>query len=373
MIPNIMTFILYMAIVVSTMLLVNKSLKIKKKKYRRILLWGAVIICAIFAAMRGTIGDDTQMYRYVYNYGAAAQNQRRWSDLETGFVIILEIMKAIGIPFEGVLFVFNAVMMSFVFQTILSEKEYINVKLAVFISMLELYFLSWNIMRQCVAVSICLYAICQYSKKRYWNYVILIIIATQIHKSALVCFAVVVVDLILRIDKKRIKIWGLVGILVSMVLVLERNILSQIVYLFTRSSYYSSYITRDAETDGSLLKYYIKLLPVLAVAVLWLIRTRKREETQRYRELCILMLLGYVFSSLGSITGTQVQRGGLYLSCLVSVVIPYCVNMKLPITNKISVSKKNITEIIYIYYTLLFIYNRFIENYAGLVPYSWFR
>lgn len=357
-----LTFILYILIVFGITFLIKKATL--SLKPRRILVLAA-LICAFFAACRGTVGTDSEMYIMAYENSANAV--QRWVDFEPGFILVMDILNKMHLSYVSLFFLMNFFTMLFAFISIYSERENINVNIATFMCMIDFYFLSWNIMRQALAISLGIYAMCLFLKGKWKKALFFIIIATTFHFSALICIVVVVGKYLFENQKYKFFVLGIAVVVVF--LIINRDILAQLVYLVTGENYYAMYFSRDTMVESNIIIYYLKILPILLIAI----SGRKNYDKQsKYKVFFAFMILGYVFSSIGVFTDTQVQRIGYYFSYFNWFVVGICTNGNLIVTKGKYLHKKNVSLFIILMLLVMFVFERFYKGYASLVPYFWF-
>ncbi|MDY5181289.1 EpsG family protein [Butyribacter sp.] len=356
---GILTFVFYSLIIFLSSYILKR--KIKSNYY--IVLVAAV--CATIMMCKGSIGTDTNMYISVYENGI--DSLHRWVEFEWGFQALLIAFRSIGLPYQAFFFTISFITMIFIFLAIKNERDNVNVFISTFLIMVDFYFLSWNIIRQTLAMAVAIYAMCIYLDGKYKKGIFFIIVASLFHTSAIVCLAVLVCKYIF--ENKKYKWFLLVSVIIAIFLISNRDILGKIVFLITKKDYYASYFTRDAETDGNLFTFYLKCFPILLISILGM---RNYNKATKYKTLFSFMILGYIFSSIGAITATQVQRVGYYFTYLDTLIIGLCCNNKLRIKKGLCLSKNNLILIVVVFKLLLFWFDRFYKGYANLVPYPWF-
>lgn len=321
-----------------------------------------LLIPSLLAAFRKGTGTDSLMYMKAYeNWNSL----NRWQDMESGFIWICNSLKKFHISYQGMFFLMEILTIFFMLLFIKREKEYIDVRLAGFIICIDFYLNSFNAMRQMLAVSMVLYGFSLFNGKKYISSFIIILCACTFHGSALIGMAIFVAKIIF--DNRYSKLMYALCSVTVLYFIFHRNLLGKFVYIITGSNYYASYITRDAESEGSITGYFIKLLPILLFSVIQLKNIIKNNQFKVYYG---LMLIGYFFSLLGNITETQVHRAGWYFSYLNIIIMPFCSKYDLTLYGNIILKKKYLTYIIYFYYFVMFIYNFIIKGFSELVPYK---
>lgn len=317
-------------------------------------------LISLLPAFRNTTGTDSPMYKSLFLFDVPGVN--RWVKIEKGYMFLNDFFRKWA-PYQ--LFLFFVAFCT-LFLIILGLDKYrgsINFYLSSFILLSTLYFQSFNIMRQCLAVSICFYAIICYVDNKRIRSLVLILIASTIHMSALICLFIFITNILY--NRKYKTFFTILTFLVVGYLVLHRQTLGQLVYAFTGSNYYSGYITREAFTGGSFINFYLKNMFILIIACLYYPMYRKKDGMN---VLFVLMIVGYILSSLGAVLDTQVGRMGLYFTVLSMVILGYCAANDLKI-GQLIISRQIILLSLFIYYILIFAMSYLISGYGEIVPY----
>lgn len=324
------------------------------------------LITAFVVGFRGNSGTDTLMYRNVYENGQSGVN--RWVPMEKGFILLCQIFKELHFSTDLFLIFISLITTFFILLAIRNEKEEISTYIASLIYFSTIYFQSFNIMRQTLALAICLYAFSLYVNRKYIVALIFILLATQIHTSAYMCLLIVLVQLLIKYVKA-IKIeWCVTGlVIILLLLVMNRGLMGQIVLALTGNPYYAGYVLRNTGAAGSLLIYYLKISPVLIISTL---EFNYYKNNHRFMVFYILMIIGYILASMGAYAATEVNRVGLYFTSLSIFVLGYCSKHNIILNKgKIVISKNIITTLIVIYYTFNLINGLFIQHNNQIVPY----
>jgi hypothetical protein len=362
----ILTFFLYNILIFGYYECVNRGLHAKKHKFKFLIL--GCILCGIVAAFRGESGSDTAMYRTLYYSGVNAIH--RWESFETGYVFTVNVFRTLGLSFEGFLFFVAAITTGLITWFITKNISEINLFVACMAYTTDLYFFGFNGIRQTIAICVCICAIELIYQKKTKIAFLLIVLATFFHRSAAIVLLVLVLKIVIK--NKKIYKFIIVGtILLILFFVLNREILGKIIYFITNSIYYESYATRDAETGSNIINYFIKQMPIILISYFGLMHCEYNNE--KIKNYYALALFGITFSSIGSITQTQIARLGMYFSSFKIYVYGYVTNNRLYLTKKYFVDGKTIKIISIIYLYSLFIYNYFIKGFSNIVPYGLFR
>lgn len=326
----------------------------------------AALLCGLIAAFRGTTGSDSAMYINAFINGP--QSISRWEEFEIGFVIVVNVLNTLGATYHWFFFLMEFLTSLFVFLAVAEERNLIDTKLAVFIYMTDLYFFGFNGLRQAVAVGIGLYAMVLYFNEKRVGSFLWILFAACFHRSALICILAYALKLICKNRYRKMIMWLIFG--VALILVANRQLLGEIVYILTGSGYYRGYLTRTAPVDTTVFKYYLKLAPLLLVVFA---NIKNYEKGNEFFVYFVLMVVGLIISSLGAITQTQVARLGMYFSYMKILVCGFCVAQKIPIRMNCMSGKIFVRGLLYIFFYGMFFYSYFIRGFSMLVPYGLFK
>lgn len=357
------TLIIYTLIILLFPFCVQFALNRKEKAQR---IWFIILIsllAAIFVGFRGQSGTDTVMYMANYEFGSTSVT--RWVEMEKGFILLNQVFRKFGVPVEFFFIFISFLTNFFALLSIDKLRDYINVYVASFVYFTTIYFQSFNIIRQTLAVSICLYAYVLFMDKKYIASVILILIAAQIHRTAYLCLVIIIAGILFKGRKSKWTI-GIV-MLMLLILVMHRNSFGNLVLALTHNQYYAGYILRDSGSSSSFITYYLKISPVLIISFLnW----KNYRSNPKFLVLFGLMLMGYILSSLGVYTSTEVNRIGLYFTALNIIIMGYCANNNITFDHlKILLDKRVITTLIIIYFFCTMIFGIFIQKNNQIVPY----
>lgn len=153
----------------------------------RILLFVCAIALPVgVATVRYGIGTDYYYYVKVF---------RDHIQLEYGYYLLNIIAANIYNNPATIFFFSSLITMTFVTLGLLAYKSQISVPLGFFVFMFLYYLLSYNAVRQMVAVSIVFYAIQFIYKKQYLLYALLVLLAVLFHVTAVIGFAFIFISI----------------------------------------------------------------------------------------------------------------------------------------------------------------------------------
>ena len=140
-------------------------------------------------AMRG-MGVDYNVYVATYSSVSDVSWVQYWThyDLrpEPLYVILNFVAKWIFGNFSGVNFLCALVSISFTYAGIWKYKEKVNLGLTIYTVGFSYYIMMYGLNKMMLAVSIITWAYHYYTKKRFWKYLFLTVVASAFHYSALI-------------------------------------------------------------------------------------------------------------------------------------------------------------------------------------------
>lgn len=360
----------YCSVIIFSTITLGYESRISNKKWRYIAYIILTVITSLVAGFRDTTGTDSAMYKYIFitnDYHLNINGQiGRAVSMEKGYVFINSLARKI-MPYSVFLFCVSFLTVHLLILCIDKYRNNINVYIAALVLYTTIYLTSFNIMRQSLAISIGLFGFFEYLNNKKIKALTCIILATLVHTSAIVLLLIFGVKKIC--NSKNSKIYISVILLISIVLVRERNLLGYVAGFVTRSDYYAGYFIRDAATGSNLYKYLLRISPILCIALLYLFNFK---EDNDFKSIIFLMVLGYILVGIGSETDTQVGRIGLYFQTLDIFATGYMSNTNLKI-GKLIIDKNIISLLIGLYFVIWFVYSIIISNNNQIIPYIPFQ
>lgn len=162
-----------------------------------------IIICTILLGMivgcRGRlVGTDTYEYYALFKY---INRGEMFMELEPGYWLLNRIVGLLGMKQEVVIFSMSVITITLIFWFIYKHSEDMYLSVIIFVGLCY-YFLSFNIARQFVGLSIVLVAIHFYIKGKYKYYFALILLASTFHYAMLGWLFMPLINQ-LKLNKKR--------------------------------------------------------------------------------------------------------------------------------------------------------------------------
>ncbi len=151
------------------------------KEYRPMILCIALLVYSVVLGLRYNVGVDYLNYQYIYTH-------QDFSEVESGYALINRVLFNLGFSFPSIFIVVAFFQIFFFIKGVESiSPKYLP--LAIFFYFTTLYlFLSLNVLRQTLTFSIFVFSIRYISNRQFVKYAITILLASTIHKSALVLF-----------------------------------------------------------------------------------------------------------------------------------------------------------------------------------------
>lgn len=245
------TILLYNFILFFSTLLLYVSEYDRTPIVRKICLIASFLIVVIPSAIRFEIGADYTSYVSIFE---EIQSGAGSKELESGFRFIIEIIQVLGLNSDWLFIVIAILIHFFLFLSYPTKRKYVFH----FFIMLIMYFESFNILRQVLAVSIVMYALKSYnSSNKYFSFILKTLFATLFHKVAIIFL---IIPLFINKFGKRLLInfgWATIllwlGALVSGIVFINTAVL-----LISNISFldYSYYLTTDRYGSTNKLNIY---------------------------------------------------------------------------------------------------------------------
>lgn len=360
------TFFLYTSIIFIVPVLTEKAILSKRSLSRKVYTIIVILVCCILAACRGNTGTDTRMYRTAYEIiSKGLDYNNRWVDFESGYVWLNRALGYFRMPFEVLMFVCQFITIGFVFLAIKQMKEEIDVKLAMFIYMSIGYFTSYNMVRQAIAIAICLYAFSLLIDKPIYLFALWVLVASLFHRSALICLGIAFIKFILQ--NKKMIIVQVVGVILAIYLVFHKEMIGDIVYRIYKEAYYAAYFSRDTDASGNLTGFFIQNFPYFVLLVLGY-KEIWDKNNKKFMIYFWTVIGGYCLLMLGKITRTQVHRVAYYFTYLGMLLFAGICRGNMYIGGK-KVSSQLCYYALEIFLIVIFYYNCFLRQYSSLIPY----
>lgn len=164
------------AFIISAILLSKAQYQSANVKRNLFIIFG-LLCCSIFAGIRYKVGTDYGTYCLIYNRPEYFRN------IEKGFIAIVKIAKLLG-NYKWMFFLSALITSFFAWMSIIRKD--INHFVAFVIYFLCVYAISFNAVRQGIAVSIMMLAFVQLENNKYKYFILLTILASLFHSTAVI-------------------------------------------------------------------------------------------------------------------------------------------------------------------------------------------
>lgn len=359
------TYALYYFVILSSSLIAYFSgffKKINAKRLAKLIFFSSMIIPIIVSGLRNGVGVD--YYNYINVYNRVTQNYTgiihaiSESRYEPGWIALNFIVEYL---FDDVKYIFiTSALLTwlFAFKAIYDNRERISDGIAVLILLCTLYNVSFNIIRQVLAVSVIMLSIKPLIDKRFWKFALTVLFASTFHLTALIFLPSY---WIINSRSKYSRLFKNIVVPLSFIgLVL---FIKPILTFISGFDIFSTYGNYDLEFSVLYKRDIILRIPVV-ILILINLRKLKLSNNPIYK-LSMLFIIGIILSVLGSYA-PYINRVSMYFDVTQVFIISAIVKAQ---TNKIE--KFLYTYLIVIYYiswfTFLFIY----LGLHGTIPYQW--
>ena len=201
------TYVVYILTFLLSLLFAKVAQKKNKKKY---IVLAALVLTVIAGLRAESVGIDTKNYAELLGH-IAEGNLNLAYGLETSFKYICAFLLGIWNNFNFLYFVFALITNLLIFLRLWDFRDRISLPWATTIYFGVFYFMTFNIMRQFVAAAIIFYATKYLAQKKYFKFFVFIAVAFLFHKSALLGFGFLALDIFawkyLSKRQKRMLVW----------------------------------------------------------------------------------------------------------------------------------------------------------------------
>lgn len=314
------------------------------KSSKKIFLILAFVIPMLIGGLRYYVGTDYELYITLH---------RNNSDVDFGFQLINSVARYFN-SYQVMFFIYNFLTLLFVFLGLRSiDKKYRT--FAYFCFLFLFYTSSLNIIRQMLAVSIVFYSYKYIVNKKFFKFLICVLVATCFHNTAILF---VFLYILLNNTNKKIRILSLI-ILLLIVLRYE-----QLIIYLGNISILSKFVRYQDYTGTKSFNNYSFYLDLLIMFYILLFR-KKLTEYDKDNKVYIYM---YVISLILMLTGFSnpaVKRIANYFKMSEIILLPQiphvCNNSKDKLLNYVLIS---------VYLIGSFIVFAYVLRQADIIPYN---
>ena len=298
---------------------INKKVKLNFKG-RILCLFTIIFPLLVISSIRYAVGTDYFTYKDIYIFTTENINFSNIFSfyIEPLYVLVNMLAKILFNNAQGVFFLSSLIFLIFSILGIDNFRKKISFPFAVFIFFTVFFQISFNNVRQMIAVSIVFYALKYIYDRKLYKYILFVIIASMFHKTSIVC----IIFYFLMPSRERTGKSGwqfyILNILVCVLMPLMIYCLKYILH-YMGTNYYS-YLELGGVKNFNFLLYVLPtLIPVLIFRKKLLIDDYKNEFLIRLLFLQLpTQLAGYYIMYL--------DRMSLYVSISQILLIPILIN-----------------------------------------------
>jgi transmembrane protein EpsG len=330
------------------------------KRRNRITIGMSLLIPVILGGLRYNVGTDYSVYISMYNNLARQPFLDFSTNIEFGFLLLAKIAYFMQSPLF--LFLSSCFLTVLFFYLALRRLKVARPALIYFLFLLIIFPMTLNVMRQGIALSVCLYAFTFMIERRFWKYLFWMVIASMFHMTSLILLPVYFLNRFVK-EKNNNYIFFLIKLLIlcGVILVLLPYFFSALISIpmFEKYDLYQTYIG-----EGNNITFYIELSIFLLglVVAKW---AAPKKNASIYLFTLLFAALEVVFLTLG-FTSTFIKRMALYFTVF---------NLLL-LTNFVDIFKDRTGQFIMysviILYGLTYFYVSYFQlGQADIFPYQW--
>ncbi|MDE6141342.1 MAG: EpsG family protein, partial [Bacilli bacterium] len=350
-------------IVVSTIIniLASKMFKKNKKKTGIFLLVLSLLVVSIIAGAR-TIYVGTDVRGYVVRLTNVFKSSKGIFSVymrNAGSELLFSVLVYIGYYFRGMnqlLFLIEFAVALPIFIYAYLEKDKIPIPITIFVFFTTMYCLSLSMMRQSIAISMCILAYYWYDKNEKKKAYVALLIAFLFHTTAIIFFSAFVINKLFKqnIPKK--------GVLIPLIFISLFTLSPLLIQLISVTSY-SSYLT---STEFMREFSWASILKKLIFVIMWMFCTMMKKDSKfkETSQMGLTFSLLSLFLTILSFSIPGMGRVGYYFAYLVN----FLTIKEFP---KIFKQKRFVTALLLLLYTFLWWHMTVVPNDPSAVyPYK---
>lgn len=317
-------------------------------------------IAFLVSATRLGIGTDYNLYinmNKLFNENLSIAEQMRRIDVEPGWVVVNLIVKQLFNDPHYVIVVASLIFVGCAYISIYLYRDKISITIAILLLMCTIYFQSFNLIRQYIAIGILMISIKSIEDKKLFKFLMFNILAFLFHYTS-ICFVIVYFYVNIREKNKSKKI--LMLFCVFILLLFYNQLISIIAGIIPAFSKYIRYSAIYA--DGISIRAFIFKLPVI-IFILYFGKRLKYNNIfmHNFKDLYYLFV---ILSFLNSVNPFA-SRIGFYYEIVQIYYIAYAIR-----TLKYKQDRLIINGLVIIYYIFYYYINFIYFKYHEVIPYS---
>ena len=349
--------VVYIFMIISVVIMslgIKKYKREGKKSLEYACKFIAFLIPFLIMGLRYDVGTD-----YFYTYVPVFEKIRSLGSVEgveSGYILLNKIVLIFTQDYAGIFLLTAGIFCGFIYKAIMDSSKDITLSLYILFTS-TFFFYAMNVMRQSIVIAIFIYCIKFIKEKKMCKYIIIILLASLIHKIALIFIPVYFVA--------NLKINVLKLILLTCIVILGNTIINNFVVRIVEGTKYENYITGHYQvTENSMMS---PLINVTTLILCFYYKKRDAKEGKEDKELNILTnihIIGFLCSLL---LGTFPLASRIFLNFyhVQILTIPYLLSKE---------NRKQFKMAMYLLYILgfgtIFGYSVGYKNGNGVLPYQ---
>ena len=311
-----LTYVLYVFVFLILILLTSIA---NKKRSLFVFLQGAVILALLAGFRDKSVGIDSESYVNIFNLISS----NRWGliyGLENTFISICAFLLKLNNSYTFLFVVFAFITNILFFYRFWDFKEDVSLCVVVAIYYISFYFLSYNIMRQMIAVSIVFYFSRFIRKRHYFIFIVGVLLACLFHKSAILAIILLLLEVPQwnRLNKSQ-------KIILILTFLFSPLIIPYVIEAYNKYSHYFNDINWNIgfmTIIKIVLFLYTSFIVKKKIAIESNDRGAVKSEMYTFSSICNYYFIGLIFSSLGYVFNFM-DRLGLYFVCYETIYMGY--------------------------------------------------
>ncbi|MGO1469476.1 MAG: EpsG family protein [Tissierella sp.] len=344
---------IYLVVAVLTAIFSELSVKLRNKTIRKLSFLVAIIVPSFLYAVRYGIGTDYFNYASAFNRLQIIGFEGRF---EWAYVLLNILVGRLGGSLELLFFIIAIIMFSFLYLSLKEYSNSISIGIGMLAYMLLFYQMSFNMVRHSVAMAICLFSVKYIQERKFWKFIMIIILASGFHNSALILIPAYVIHGQLNKQIPRMIIYFVSVVSVISIDKLIKPVLEKI----PQFNYYLVYLQNDS--GDFTFNYLIRHAPFILIGIM-LYRFIKKYD-RRYSFVYSLYVISLIMKLSGLIGAEYLNRISLNFEVVLILLVGYYVKY----LNK---TKHYFASVLIVIYLLIYWYYLYIFTGShGTYPYK---
>lgn len=329
---------IYIAVFALSSFIFWKAEKDKDKYKKKMLVFLGFILPVILAGLRAdSVGTDVEVYgKWAYNQAILTDSFKIYYQARTesilgdiGYYFLTYVSAKIFPNYHIGLFIYSMIIQLFLYLGLKKYHRIFNtpVWLGMLLYYVTLYNYSLNLLRQSIAIVIIFYGSAYIFEKKYWKFILFLILATLFHSSAFIAVVMLPMYALLKHGgnnslKKQFFRGSIFVIGLMFVLYEISNILQTLVTMGIVRSNYSSYLNGGAFTEsaGNNISI-IGLLPHILIIMLIILMFKRLDKRQKEPLLFFMFSVIILITDFAPLFAQYAERIGLYFVPLQNVIL----------------------------------------------------